>query len=460
MPKKTPTANFAGAYYPKQNEVIDSKKRFKVVAFGRQAGKSFLAKRSALDRAINRHQRVMIVFPALSAARQHWLEICQMLKDFPVKALRQASKEIEFYGGGYLQIRSADVPQNLRGGTFDYLVLDECAFYTDGETVFWTILMPMITASGGDILLISTPNGKNWFYRAWLKGQKADDKYWQSWRMPAWESPYQDVELLQAIKESMPELRYREEYGAEFLGSMGGVFLGSDEVANVPFARYPASGGVYAAGVDWGSVIDFTVFAVFNIYTRQLVYMEQFTGLSPTKTIKRLVELIHLWQPKITHIEKNGLGEVYLKLLKEVLAGRELTLHDFMAAREDSTDDNNTTEIYNGYRVRDVHMDNPTKRSIIETLAADIQYKRCALLEAENTDSIGALLQSQMSTMQRKLTASGREVTYEAQEGEHDDLVMGVALAYKGVPRLARVDPKSSVKKNLNKSPFRRKSKR
>lgn len=437
--KEYPKLQFAGSYYLQQQSMHDSPARFKVGAFGRQSGKSFYGKREALERAANEHQQVMIVFPALSAARTHWREMVRMLKksNYPGLTIRQASKEIEFPGGGYISIRSAQEPENLRGGTLDFIVLDEAAFYPDGENIWWTICMPQITASGGDALIISTPNGKNWFYRLWLLGQK-HDTYYQSWSMPSWESPFQDTVLLEHTKRHMPDLRYREEYGAEFLGSQGGVFMGSDLVATVKMLSEPASDGVYAAGVDWGDTTDYTVFSVFDIYTREQVYLDQFTGLGAGETVDRVYDLIRKWHPKITNIEKNGIGETCIGLLREKLAGRKVSLDDARASRVPGEQH---IEMHGGYAIRPVHMDNTTKRAIIERLATDIQYKDCWLLEAGDELSIGGLQQAQMSTMLRTRTKSGQEVTYKAQEGEHDDLPMGTALAYRGVPRPLRIKP-------------------
>jgi hypothetical protein len=471
--KQYPRANFAGSFYPKQQEVEDDDHRFKVVAFGRQAGKSYYAKRSALDKAINKHARVMIVFPAIPTARQHWNEMTGLLRraKFPCK-IREASKEIHFPGGGFIMVRSAQEPDNLRGATLDYLILDEAAFYPAGEYLWWGILLPMVTASRGDVLIISTPNGKNWFYRLWLLGQPntelgllTRDPYYKSWQMPAWESPYQDLDLLAQIKATMPEIRYREEYGAEFLGSVGGVFVGTEEVALSAFLSTPLPGSVYAAGVDWGSTHDFTVFAVFDYYTRKLVFIERFTGTGVIETIHRIVKLIRLWNPKVTHIEKNGLGETNLRLLKDTLAGRDMTLVDALmddynehgVSDERSIPEDEPEREYGGFRIKPVHMDNETKRAIIERLAADIQYKHLELLKPEHDADIAAVLLSELSTMVMTRTDSGQQVTYKAQEGEHDDLPMAVALAYKGVPGVTRVVPMKKIEQEaVRRSPFRK----
>jgi len=50
-------------------------------------------------------------------------------------------------------------------------VIDEAAYVDEAA---WTeALRPALTDRRGSALLISTPNGLNWFHAAWLRGQDA-----------------------------------------------------------------------------------------------------------------------------------------------------------------------------------------------------------------------------------------------------------------------------------------------
>jgi len=65
--------------------------------------------------------------------------------------------------GSSIQFFSAERYDNIRGFTFDYLICDEFAFMDEQA---WTeVLRATVIVRGKKVLLISTPKGKNHFYR-------------------------------------------------------------------------------------------------------------------------------------------------------------------------------------------------------------------------------------------------------------------------------------------------------
>ena len=444
--------------YPAQAEFIFHKARWKFIAFGRQSGKSWGAKYMLLDRAINRHQRCWWVFPVYKTAEDHWLELINFLRrsKFPVKKINLSEKRIDFYGGGYIVVRSADKPDNLRGGTLDFIVMDEAAFCA--EEVWVKVLQPMLTASRGDALIISTPNGRNWFYTQWLLGQDERYKDFYSKHMTSLESPYQDVETLEIIRTTLHELVWREEYLAEFLADGGGVFTGVEKAAKVAAYRIPSDKEIrtYVAGVDWGATGDYTAFTVICKQTREQVYGERFTSYGTTDTINRVMSLLYAWVPEVTYVESNGIGVPLLALLKEKLTGE---VDDIEEMLEDIDRDN----IYGGFRIRSVHLNNERKRAVIERLAVDIEWGRLFLLAETQPDMAldryAKTQISEMSTFNRDRTKTGL-VTYGAAEGSHDDTVMALALSYMGMPNKRKfkkhwLKSSGTPEPRNNKSPFK-----
>lgn len=449
--------------YPLQQEILDCMNgkvlnrqgnpyRFFVATLGRQSGKSWLARYVVLDYAVNRSKVCMWVAPAISTARKHWNELVRLIEKsgIPVKKISQTAKEIHFHGGGTISIRSAIEPDNLRGESLDLLVMDEAAFYRNGEYVWYNVCLPMITATGGIVLFTTTPNGRNWFYEVYRRGIDEADLYHKSWRVPSYASPYQDKTLLDEIKRFMPSRRWREEFEAEFLADAGGVFVGVEEAAKVPLQKLPTPKHRYAAGVDFGLSNDATTFTVLDMETREQVYGERFTSVGTASTIRRVIELLNVWQPEVTHIEKNGLGETLFNLLVSVLSGRALEELDTVVAAElpdisrdeavDYSEDrprtkNKIIEV-GGHRLVPVHMNNQIKRALVERLSADVEFKRLFLLDDQT--EYGRVQISEMSTYERKRTAGGLDITYGAKDEAHDDTVTGLYLANKGMPKPKR----------------------
>jgi hypothetical protein len=477
--------------YPMQQAIVDHLNgvfknhvgedyRFFQAVFGRQSGKSFFCKVTAIDWAVNRKKRVMWVAPTIPTARAHWNDLVAIIESsgLKVKRLSQSTKEVHFYGGGSISIRSAVQPNNLRGATVDLLILDEAAFFQDGEYVWQSVCLPMITASKGKVLFASTPNGRNWFYDIFSQGCDPKNEYYKSWHMPSTMAPYQDKKLLEHLRKTMSSKKWREEFMAEFLADAGGVFSGVEEAATAEWLDGPLPGHSYVAGIDIGFVNDESVFTVIDEFTREQVYGEAWSNVGTLGTLRRIGTLLDHWRPRVTMFEKNGLGETFFDLIKAVFSGKDPD-SDLLEAiyvdpiKYENGDEplfvDNTEEdhpltrglgvnkfneaIVGGHMLRGVHMDNAMKRAMVDGLSADIEYKRLKILK--DSYDYGRKQINQMSTYERKPTNSGMSVTYNAQEGSHDDLVSALYLARKALPKKSIIKDvtEETYAKNIN--PFR-----
>ena len=456
MPKVT----FANKLFDKQQEVEDYMNgkvlnregepyRFFIPIFGRQSGKSYLAKRVLIDHAVNKDHVCMWVSPTINTARDHWNDLVSLLQKsgIPIKHLKQASKEIHFHGGGIIYIRSAIEPDNLRGATLDLLIMDEAAYFRNGEYAWYSVLMPMITASRGIVLFPTTPNGRNWVYKLFNRGMN-DDLYYKSWHMSSMDAPYQDKKLLLDIKETMPSHKWRTEYEAEFLADAGGTFAGVEKAAQGTPLSAPVYGHSYVMGVDIGFSHDYTCFTILDKYTRHQVYGKRFSDEGTLKTIDKLMEIIDIWQPDKVNLEKNGIGENLYDIIRERFASRV----------NDDLDDRRTMQ-YGKTSITAIHMNNEIKREAVERLAADIEYGRLTILNDKN--EYGETQLNEMSTYERQRTNSGLNITYNAAEGCQDDTVSALYLANLAMPKADARTPAHDWEHALQhatKNPFKNRS--
>jgi terminase large subunit-like protein len=446
--------NFAMQPYKAQQEIIDcvrgttrniygGRYQFLVADFGRQSGKSWTSRYIALDSAANYDQNVMWVSPSISSARNHWNKLVKLLRKGglnKIVKILQAAKEIHFPDGGVIAIRSAIEPDNLRGDSVDVLILDEAAFFRNGEYVWEQVCLPMITASRGVAVFTSTPNGRNWFYRLFLEGwNKPEAEYHKSWKLKSEESPHQDKKLLAFLKKKMPSTKWREEFEAEFLADGGGVFVGVDRAAKSKFLSAPDPTQVYVAGLDIGSTREHTCFTVMNKFTREQVYGERWTNMGAISTIRHIIALLDHWNPEVTHVEKNGVGDFLFKLLVEVLAGGDIDMliKQMNEALADEPDIDQIDKVVGGHRLVGVHMDGTQKKALVERAATDVEFGRLFLLaeDTNETEAYANIQIGEISTFTRKPTNSGMDYTYNASEGSHDDTVSALYLCYKGVPK-------------------------
>jgi len=128
-------------------------------------------------------------------------------QQIPGAEIRYSDRLITMPSGGTVQVRSADNPDSLRGEGLDFVVLDECAFIKEQA---WTeALRPALSDRQGKALFISTPKGRNWFWRQWTRGN-TDDEEWHSWRFPTSANPFIPQSEIDAARESLPERTFQQ----------------------------------------------------------------------------------------------------------------------------------------------------------------------------------------------------------------------------------------------------------
>lgn len=80
--------------------------------------------------------------------------------------------------------RSGDHPESLVGEGLHFAVMAEAAKMK--ESVWERFIRPTLADFWGESLWDTTPEGKNWFYDLYRKGQDPAETEWESWRHPSW----------------------------------------------------------------------------------------------------------------------------------------------------------------------------------------------------------------------------------------------------------------------------------
>jgi phage FluMu gp28-like protein len=98
------------------------------------------------------------------------------------------------------------------------LVIDEASRAPDS---LYNALRPMLATTGGEIWLLSTPNGKRgFFYEVWTHGGPA----WERHSVPASECPRISPDFLEEERQSLSEDQFMQEYFCQFLLGEGLLF--------------------------------------------------------------------------------------------------------------------------------------------------------------------------------------------------------------------------------------------
>lgn len=204
--------------HPRQAEVARDPARFRVLVAGRRWGKSRLGVFLCLDAAL-RGRRAWWVAPTYAQASVAWRVARPVAAQLGDTVVREAERVLRLPAGGEIWFKSADQPDNLRGESIDFLVVDEADFL-DGA-VWDHVLRPALADRKGRALFVSTPNIEGgWFHRLFQRGQRRESD-WRSWSFPSETNPYLDPRELAAARAQLPAIVARREFDAEFVSAAG-----------------------------------------------------------------------------------------------------------------------------------------------------------------------------------------------------------------------------------------------
>jgi len=137
----------------------------------------------------------------------------------------KTERTIEFENNTFLQFRTFDNPQMLRGMGLDILWIDEVAFLPDREA--WDVVRPALSDKIGLLLTTTTPRGKNWVWEEWFSGASLTDPLQFSVEYVSIDSPYFSADEWNYSREHMHPAVFAQEHLASF-DAMSGIALNGD----------------------------------------------------------------------------------------------------------------------------------------------------------------------------------------------------------------------------------------
>jgi len=143
-----------------------------------------------------------------------------------IASINQSEMYIKLVNGALIQVLGASEIDRLMGSNPYGIVFSEYAMITD--TRVFPLLLPILRASDGWAIFISTPRGKNHFYDMFQMAQH-NTKSWFSYRLSVEETKHVPLEDIESdIKQG--NISYdmaQQEYWCSFDMGISGVVLGS-----------------------------------------------------------------------------------------------------------------------------------------------------------------------------------------------------------------------------------------
>jgi len=377
-------------YHPAQATIHQNLNRFNVLDCGRRFGKDVIQRNYACE-GLLAGEPIAWYEPTYKSLTENWAWFTDTLATV-TKDKSEVDKRIELPTGGFIEMWSLQDKDASRGRHYKRAIVNEAAMVPHLEYSWNNVIRITLADLMGGAMFGSTPHGLNHFWHLYRFGQDPEIKEWSSWKYSTWDNPYIPRQEIQAIKDSLPELTYRQEVMAEFIDDQGGVFRRIQEAA-VLWEIEPQPKRNYVAGVDVASSVDFTVVTVMDTESKDMVYLDRFNRVDYPVLIDRLAAIHDRWHLTNMVIEANSIGRPVI---------------DHMVER--------------GLSVTPFTTTSATKQAIIQELQSAFEHGNIRIIN--DPVLIGELL-----SYESKRSPSG-SFQYSAPDGMHDDTVMSLAIAW------------------------------
>lgn len=234
---------------PPQSDIFTCPARFRVVVAGRRFGKTFLSTAELLNRALSKpDQNVWYVAPTYKAAKEiAWDMLTSQIPREYVGKTNETSLSITLKNGSTIALKGAEKPDNLRGRSLDFVVLDE--FADMRKEAWYEVIRPSLSdRQGSAALFIGTPKGRNHFYDLYGKGVDKDDG-WQSYQYTTIEGGNVPPEEIASAKADLDDRTFEQEYEARFVSYSGVIYYAFKREESV--IRHDGDRSVIHVGMDF-----------------------------------------------------------------------------------------------------------------------------------------------------------------------------------------------------------------
>jgi hypothetical protein len=205
---------------PWQADMLRSDERQIIENVCRQGGKSVTAAARAIHTAIyDAPALVLLVSPSLRQSRELFGKVTDFLGGLlPAEVLEEDNKSSCTLANCSRIVSLPGDARTIRGFSAPKLVVVDEAAYVPQD--MFAALRPMLATSGGQLILISTPNGRlGYFFETWEHGED-----WKRIRVTASECPRISAAYLEQERRELGPMLYSQEFECAFIDAATSAF--------------------------------------------------------------------------------------------------------------------------------------------------------------------------------------------------------------------------------------------
>ncbi len=317
--------------YDFQEDIIDTihNDRFTICKMPRQSGKSTTMVSYILHYVLfNPNMNVAILANKAATARDILGRLQLAYENLPkwlqqgVVSWNKGSVDLE---NGSRVVASSTSSSAVRGGSYNMIFLDEFAFVpTNVAEDFFSSVYPTISSGKSTkVIIVSTPNGMNLFYKLWVDAENKRNSYniidvhWS-------QVPGRDEKWRTETIANTSEEQFRREFDCEFLGSANTLIAPAkiksmafhnpiQSNAGLDMYEKPNDGGTYVvvADVARGTNNDYSAFIVFDVTTvpYKIVAKYRNNEIKPLLFPNIIYDVSKAYNEAYILVEVNDIGE-------------------------------------------------------------------------------------------------------------------------------------------------------
>jgi hypothetical protein len=286
-----------------QQIVYNDPHRFKVVATGRQWGKTTYTTRAAAGISLTKDKSVgMVIAPFASQAYNDYEAIKEFIPKQYIEADSARWLTLTLKNKSKIMMRSGENITAIRGFTLDWVLMDEAAFCDEDV---WKVVEPELGPRMGVGWFVSSTNGRNWFYD--LYNREQNDDQFKSYHFTTYDNPNYPVSEIERMRKNMPETMFLQEIMAQFLEG-GAVFRNLERMMNAPGYVEPVPGHSYVMGVDLAKENDWNVIKIFDTATNTECHSIRNNKLDYSYQKSAVYQEAKRWNDATVIIDKTGVG--------------------------------------------------------------------------------------------------------------------------------------------------------
>jgi len=430
--------------------------RFSICKLPRQVGKTTTSVAFLLHFILFNENVNVAILANKSATAREIMGRLQLAFEYLPRFLQQGVKEwnkgsIELANGSRA-VADSTSGSSVRGRSFNVIFLDEFAFVPNNiaEAFFMSTYPTISSGKTTKVIIVSTPNGLNLFYRMWTEAQEQRSLYKPieiHWSMV----PGRDEEWKEeTIRNTSPD-QFRQEFECEFIGSTNTLIhpvkLRSlvwhnpiRQEGKLDIYKDPVPGRTYTMTVDVaeGQGLDYSTFSVIDVteIPYRLVAKYRNNQISPLLFPTIIVQTAKLYNEAFVLVEINSIGLQVSDIIHHELAYENLIKIEMKGKQGQQQTPGFKKKIAYGLKTT-----NQSKMIGCTNLKTLIESDKLIINDAQMITEL--------------TTFSADKKTFKAEEGNNDDLVMTlVHFGWLSAQKYFRENINNDIRKVLQQEQF------